>query len=391
MELVSVSAPVVAMRNDDVVIEAQIQAFQCTGETCVVELLQDGQTIDFRNVFIESESVSRRVRFDQRVSEVGTAAFQTAIAPLDGETTTENNFDEIEINVTRSDIKVLLSDELPRWEYRYLAQLFRRDAKVELDELLFQPRMIATGRRQETSSFPTTIQQWDQYDVVILGDLSTQLFPAVSQESLIEYLRQRGGTVIMIAGTNAMPDAYADHALGSVIPVRPIQQHSGQQQASRQQALVNGYALRVTDAGRDHIALMIGKTDQSTRDAWDFINRFSPLYQVSPWRSPVPTARSLIDVVPRDTERLDVNLPISETASLETGSSFLCWQPVGRGRVIYVSAPDTFRLRFLRGDRLHYRFWGQLMRWAIASDLGAGNQTGANENSQVCLRTKSNG
>lgn len=54
-------------------------------------------------------------------------------------------------------------------------------------------------------------------------------------------------------------------------------------------------------------------------------------------------------------------------------SAFLCWQPVGRGRIVYLSGPDTYRLRFLRGDRLHYRFWGQLLRWAIASDLSAGS------------------
>ncbi|MGE3780328.1 MAG: hypothetical protein AB7F89_24275, partial [Pirellulaceae bacterium] len=27
-----------------------------------------------------------------------------------------------------------------------------------------------------------------------------------------------------------------------------------------------------------------------------------------------------------------------------------------------------------RGDRLHYRFWGQLLRWAIASDLATGSE-----------------
>jgi hypothetical protein len=55
-------------------------------------------------------------------------------------------------------------------------------------------------------------------------------------------------------------------------------------------------------------------------------------------------------------------------------NAFLCWQPVGRGRIVYLSGPETYRLRFLRGDRLHYRFWGQLLRWAIASDLAAGTE-----------------
>jgi hypothetical protein len=41
---------------------------------------------------------------------------------------------------------------------------------------------------------------------------------------------------------------------------------------------------------------------------------------------------------------------------------------------VYLSSPETYRLRFLRGDRLHYRFWGQLLRWAIAADLAGGTQ-----------------
>lgn len=357
IDLVSISAPSVAMRNDDVVIEAQMEVYQCLGETCVVQLLRDGEVVDFRNVQIDSDSATRRVRFEERVSETGTASFQIAVQPLDGEMTTENNFDEVEINVTRSDIKVLLADELPRWEYRYLAQLFRRDPKVELDELLFRPRLIATGRREDGRTFPVNVDGWDQYDVVILGDLPTEHFPVAAQESLIQYLRKRGGTVILIAGDQAMPQAFVDHPLEEVIPVRPIETDDPR----------NGYAFHVTDDGRSHIALMIGETEQSTRDAWEFVNRFSPLYRVSRWRTPLATARSLIAAVPRAAD--------GQTATdAADQSTFLCWQPVGRGRLVYLSGPDTYRLRFLRGDRLHYRFWGQLMRWAIAADLSAGNQ-----------------
>ena len=293
IDLISTSAPSVAMRNDDVVIEAHLEVYQCLGESFVVQLLQDGQVVDFRNVQIDSDSASRSVRFDQRVSEIGTATFQIAVEPVDGEMTAENNFGEVEINVTRSDIKVLLADEHPRWEYRYLAQLFRRDAKVEVDELLYHPRLIATGRREQTKTFPITADDWDQYDVVILGDIPTNHFPSEAQESLLQYLRTRGGTLIMIAGDLAMPQAYVDHPLEEVIPVRPIDDAGDSPRE---------YSFRVTQQGRSHVALMIGETEQATRDAWDFVNRFSPLHQVSRWRTPLPSARSLIAAVPRDSE-----------------------------------------------------------------------------------------
>jgi hypothetical protein len=353
--LQSVYAPAVAMRNDDIVIEASLQAYDCASEVCVVQLMQDGEVIDFREVTLDSEFASRTVRFDQHVPAIGNQQFQVAIVPLDGELTEDNNYDDFEVNVTRSDIKVLLADELPRWEYRYLTQLFRRDNRVECDELLFHPRMIATGHRAESRTFPVTVDDWDLYDVVMLGDLSTAHLPVLAQETLIQYLQQRGGTLVMIAGPQAMPHAYVSHPLQDILPVLPIDQPGSS----------NGYAFRVTEEGQDHQALMIGESEEATRIAWDFVNRFSPLHEVSPWRQPRPTAHTLISAVPRNSPNAD---------SDAENSAFLCWQPVGRGRIIYLSGPDTYRLRFLRGDRLHYRFWGQLLRWAIASDLSAGSE-----------------
>ncbi len=354
----SVFCPAVAMRNDDIVIEAVIQAYDCEGETCLVQLLQDGQTIDSRTVQLDSGFATRRIRFDQKMNEVGVQRFQIAVAPVSKELTEQNNIDDFEVNVTRSEIKLLLADEMPRWEYRYLAQLFRRDSKVELDEMLFHPRPIATGRRSETGAFPVTVDGWDQYDIVILGDLSVEHFPVAAQESLIKYMSERGGSVVLIAGKESMPEAFAKHPLAGILPVTRIPQDAAVGNA-------DGYSFHVTEAGNSHNALMIGETDEATRVAWEFINRFVPLNDVSPWRLPRPSATTLISALPKGT--------LDETHAAKA-NAFLAWQPVGRGRVVYLAGPDTYRLRFLRGDRLHYRFWGQLLRWALAADLSAGSE-----------------
>lgn len=353
--LQSVSAPAVAMRNDDIVIEVALQAHDCEGEVCLVQLLQDGDVVDFREVVLDSAFASRTVRFEQQMPTIGDQRFQVAIMPLEREASEDNNYTEFEVNVTRSDIQVLLADEWPRWEYRYLSQLFRRDPKVDSDELLYHPRMIATGRREESKTVPITVDDWDQYDVVLLGDLPPDHLPAVAQESLAEYLQKRGGTLVLIAGSEAMPQAYVNHPLEDLLPVLPVDDGTS--------AGAGGFSLQLTEEGRDHQALMIAETEEETRLAWEFVNRFSPLNSVSEWRRPRPTAHTLIAAIPRNS--LDAD---------PTDSAFLCWQQVGRGRVVYLSGPDTYRLRFLRGDQLHYRFWGQLLRWVIASDLSAGTE-----------------
>jgi hypothetical protein len=354
----SIFCPAVAMRNDDIVIEAVIQAYECEGETCVVQLLQDGNVINSRTVQIDSGFATRRVRFDQKMSDVGVQRFQVSVSGVAKELTEQNNIDDFEVNVTRSEIKLLLADEMPRWEYRYLAQLFRRDPKVELDEMLFHPRPIATGRRSATGTFPVTVDGWDEYDVVILGDLTVEHFPLAAQESMVEYMKERGGTVILIAGKESMPAAYARSPIAGVLPVTQIEAGADASDGS-------GYSFHVTVAGQSHNALMIGETEEATKVAWEFINQFAPLHEVSPWRLPRPSATTLISAVPKGA--------LDKDHSTKT-SAFLCWQPVGRGRVVYLAGPETFRLRFLRGDRLHYRFWGQMLRWALASDLSAGSE-----------------
>lgn len=357
VQLRSVFAPTVAMRNDDIVIEASIQAFHCEDELCIVQLIQDGKSIDQREILLDSGLATRTVRFERRVATLGTEQFRVSVVPIEGELTADNNDRDFEINVTRNDIKILLADEFPRWEYRYLTQLFRRDSKVECDELLFHPRMIATGRREESKSVPQTVDEWDYYDVVMLGDLATDHLPVASQESLVKYLQDRGGTLVMIAGSDSMPHAYNLMPLSQILPVEPSDQNV---------VSINGdFDFRITAEGTDHPALMIGETEEENRVAWNLVNHYSRLPSVSAWNRPKAAARTLIAAVTRNS---------SDPAAEEKSRAFLCWQQVGRGRIVYLSAPETFRLRFLRGDRLHYRFWGQLVRWAIAADLAAGSK-----------------
>ncbi|MEK6258645.1 MAG: hypothetical protein AABP62_08495 [Planctomycetota bacterium] len=357
VHLRSVFAPTVAMRNDDIVIEASLQAFHCEGEVCVVQLLQDGMPIDQREILLDSGLATRTVRFERHVGTLGTEQFRVAVVPIEGELTADNNERDFEVNVTRNDIKILLADEFPRWEYRYLTQLFRRDTKVECDELLFHPRMIATGHREESKSVPITVDEWDYYDVIMLGDLATDHLPVAAQESLVKYLQDRGGTVVMIAGTDAMPHAYKDMPLDGIVPVEPVEQSAA--------GAEGGYEFRITAEGLDHPAMMIGETEEENRVAWSLVNHYSPLPAVSAWRKPKAAARPLIAAIRRNS---------TDPTADERNSAFLCWQQVGRGRIVYLSAPESFRLRFLRGDRLHYRFWGQLVRWAIAADLAAGSK-----------------
>ena len=60
------------------------------------------------------------------------------------------------------------------------------------------------------------------------------------------------------------------------------------------------------------------------------------------------------------------------------GPLALCWQrallavqTIGLGRVLYLAGYQTWRFRNARGN-LQDRFWGQVVGWAVGSDLPAG-------------------
>ena len=151
-----------------------------------------------------------------------------------------------------------------------------------------------------------------------------------------------------------MPASYTTQPLADLLPVQP---------RTDLQSPDDGYRLTLTPGGRRHPALMIGETEAETTEIWNVVSENVPLYAVSEYSRPAPAARTLIAA--RDGE--PANAPNDETA-------FLCWGPFGRGRVVYLSSPDTWRLRFRQGDRLHHRFWGQLLRWAVSPQVSPGTE-----------------
>jgi len=47
---------------------------------------------------------------------------------------------------------------------------------------------------------------------------------------------------------------------------------------------------------------------------------------------------------------------------------------VGMGRVMYLASDSTWRMRQVNGQNPHERFWGQVIRWVVDSELPAGGK-----------------
>jgi len=231
-----------------------------------------------------------------------------------------------------------------------LEQLFFRDEHLEHETILFAPRLRATGNLKADAALPVTVEGWSQYDVAIISDLTPDEFPIPSQESLVEFVKEKGGIAILIAGHRGMPHKFEDQPLASLLPV---EKSEGEQAGG-------GYHVSVNPAAANLEAIRLDNSQVRSTQLWKQIYEVQPIMWISEYATPRPSARRLLDAVPFNVE--------GEEPAPNDRPSWVCWQQLGSGRVVYLSAPDTYRMRYRRGDRLHHLFWAQLMRWIISNE-----------------------
>ncbi len=354
-----VEAPATIIEKDSGIIEAIVTAYDCDGMSTDVVLRHDGKEIDRHVLEFDSERLDRRVQFRVSAEEIGWQEYELSVEPVEEEASVTNNVVPLSWEVVRDKLRILIADSVSQWEYRYLQQLFRRDSHVEFDELLFHPRLRGTGAMAVNPRLPRRVEDWSVYDVVILGDLSPQQLSRASQESLAEYVQQGHGHAIVIAGQNHMPKRFSGQPL---IDLLPVEESAGK-------PFAESYEVALTDEGRLHSATAIEDSVVASEAAWVNIYRRKPIHRLSTYCFPKSTARTLLRAQP--TAKAVV---FDEQSSREDQKAFLCWHQVGGGRVVYLSAPQTWVLRFRRGDRMHHRFWGQMLRWVTSSNIGSGSE-----------------
>jgi len=252
----------------------------------------------------------------------------------------------------------MLADRISRWEYRYLDQLLYRDEHLEHEMILFDPRLRATGKLKDNAAMPETVEEWDEYDVAMIGDVTPDQFPVEAQDSLVEFVKEKGGIAILIAGRNGMPHSFEDQPLFQLLPVEKPEEDYGWDQ----------YHVKVNQLAAGIESLRLDVSQPKSELLWDRVYQEQPITWLSEYSSPRPSARRLLDAVPVDDEGQQI-----DASELASRPAWVCWQQFGAGRVVYLSAPDTYRLRYRRGDRLHHLFWAQLLRWIASDDPGSNN------------------
>ena len=271
-------------------------------------------------------------------------AFVVRVEPVAGEAERENNSAKLWTRLVTHGKKVLLLDGRPRWEARFLRNLFDRLKRWKIDALFSvensDGRIGFTGDGRK--SFPEDRETLYSYGLIVFGDVPRRAFKEKELEWIRGFVEKRGAAVIFIDGARSHLKEYAGTPLSPLFPVERV---------IRKKDAGMPLGLLLTPAGRLRTAFRLEKDPGGNSRLWTYL-------PAPHWTSPVRALEGTETFV-------EVRLPGGTTSPAVVGRRF------GAGRVLYLAFDSTWRWRYEVADKYHERFWLQTARWLMEPPYAA--------------------
>ena len=255
----------------------------------------------------------------------------------------ENNEGQAGVRVVDRRLRVLLLDQAPRWEFKYLEAMLLRERRVELSCFLLEADRDS-GQADGSPYLPRLPNRPEtlyDFDLIVLGDIDPRLLPEGYLSLLGSYVSQAGGALTVIAGKRFMPSAYGQTELQQLLPV----ELAGASIASSAEPAVRPIKLALTPEGRESVMLRLGDSPEESEARWDLL---PPVY----WAARVERAKPAASVL--------LTRPDASTGSRE--APVLALHRYGAGEVLFLGTDNLWRFRRNVGDRYHTILWGQMIQ-----------------------------
>lgn len=264
-------------------------------------------------------------------------SLRVVISPVEGEREKNNNAVEMHTRAVLQRRKLLILDGRPRWEFRYLRNLFDRDEQWEVNALLadLAPEPGGWPRGDRPGTFPADRSILMTYDLIVFGEVPRPFLKPDELQGIRDFVEKRGGGLVILDGRRGHVASYTEtREMGPLLPV----DWKGESVGGRPSR------LRLTETGARMGPLSLASGIESDDDLWSSL---PPPHWVAPARV-LPGAECLLEALVGERQ-----VPV------------LVFRRVGAGRVLYAGFDESWRWRFEVGDRHHQRFWNQMARWIM--------------------------
>ncbi len=277
----------------------------------------------------------------------GTAHLSVEIPPVPGETVVENNKRSFQIEVEETRVEVLLVEGSPRHEYAFLRRAMWDNPSFRIVTLL----RLGKGRFYQsqnddsllTRDFPSSAEDLGRFKAIILSDIEASFFNAAQMAAIVDFVRNRGGGLLMLGGVNAFNlGGYDKSPLADLLPVTLAPDSVAPAFEDSE------FTFQVSKDGAEHEILRLTPDAAENLSQWALMPKlrgYNPLFRAK------PGARVL---AVKSGDEPDGKKPV-----------LLAAQDVGAGRCAIFAPANSWRWRMGRShdDDSYRRFWTQMLRW----------------------------
>ncbi len=217
----------------------------CAGEQVELSLIFGDKAVDSKRVRVRGGRARTRIELQYTPTEAGTFKVRVRATPVPDEAALANNEMASFVRVLPGGFNVLYIEGRPRPELKFIKRCFQSAAGMEIQA----PLVLMAGGRKVGARLPRTPQEWQRYDVIILGDVPCDVFTVSQLQAMEAAVSQRGSGLIMIGGVrNYGAGGYANSPVGRMLPV-DVATSVGQ--------IDKEFRLTPTPAGWRHFALRL--------------------------------------------------------------------------------------------------------------------------------------
>ncbi|MEM8733043.1 MAG: hypothetical protein AAGG44_02400 [Planctomycetota bacterium] len=339
--------------GDKVSIDIDVAVTAVSAGSINVRLLdgESEQVLDQAAISIakDEKTLSTTLRFSPRVAGENRLIIR-ADSPIE-EANDSNNQVETTVRVQDRPLRVLLVQQQPSYEFRFLKHLLersrRRDAAsataFELSSVLQEsdPEYVS----QDDSAkrlVPSRQEQIAEFDAFIFGRFDPALISRRTQQAIVDAVTEKGAGCVFIYGAGDPQKELSGWPLETLLPLQPIE---NPKRTLPRNMLATEARWIPTPIGRSSAALQLGNDPEESAAIFEQL----PIVRRAP-----------------QVGTLKIGAQVLAQSPLASGTlqPLLVAQFAGAGRVLFQGNDETFRwTTFTGSDVYHQRYWGQLLRW----------------------------
>ena len=305
---------------------------------------------------------------DLTVAEPGRFLYRVELTPPDGEPyVAERHSKTSAVEVLGERTRVLLLSGSGTHEFQILRNLLIRDKTIDVTcwQQSADPKFPQDGDEGvRIEELPTTSEQFDPYDVVILIDPDPSQLAVSFVGALQKHVVEGGAGLWWICGEKYSLEAVRPGAvtrpLADLLPVEPDIEFIERNFHGFGRAFPRPWPIELSAEGDDGIAAKISRIadgKDESRILWSRLPGMHYWFQV---RRAKPVATVIAEHTNPELRRGGKGMPM------------IAVQNVGAGRVLFNGADETYRWRSIHPEA-YERFWVKGIRYLFEGRIHAGN------------------